>query len=148
MEGKFIGTYQRTLDPKGRLLLPPSFLQTLAVSNERQSFWLTGLYGRLTGYCHEQWQEIVSQLCAVKLPSVKLANFKTKLIGLAQELEPDAQGRIRIPHSLIREAGLGREIVMVGILDKFEIWDQARFDAISVEDVSEELVRLGIDIGV
>lgn len=146
MKGKFIGTYNRALDSKGRIMLPPSFLKALESDGEIKPFWLTGLYGRLTGYTQDRWEEIVEKLCSVKLPSLKLSNFKTKLVGMAQEISPDSQGRIRAPQSLIREAGLGKEIVIVGILDKFEIWDQARFDAISVEDVSDELIRFGIDL--
>lgn len=134
------------LDSKGRLLLPPPFLQTLSANGASGSFWLTALYGRLTAYLPAQWENTVEQLCSVRLPSLKLSNFKTKLIGLAQEIVPDAQGRIRIPQPLIREAGLSRDLMLVGILNKFEIWDQARFDAISVEDVSEELGTSGMDI--
>ncbi len=59
---------------------------------------------------------------------------------------PDSQGRIRIPQSLVREAGLGREVMLVGVLNKFEIWDQARFDAVIVEDVTDELAASGIEI--
>lgn len=150
MPGQFIGTYQRALDAKGRLLLPPAFLQALDASgddeSQRGSFWLTALYGRLTAYMPEHWQNTVEQLCKIRLPSQKLSNFKTKLIGLAQELIPDAQGRVRIPQSLMREAGLRKDIVLVGILDKFEIWDQERFDAVPLEDVTDELAASGIEI--
>lgn len=146
MPARFTGTYNRGLDAKGRILLPPSFLQALNADGNTGSFWLTGLYGRLTAYMPDHWEKTIEQLCKVRLPSLKLSNFKTKLIGLAQELTPDGHGRVRIPQSLMREAGLSREVVLVGILDKFEIWDQSRFDAISVEDVTEELAKCGIDI--
>ena len=46
----------------------------------------------------------------------------------------------------MREAGISRQIVLVGLLDKFEIWDQARFDALPMEDVSEELLACGIQL--
>lgn len=141
-----MGTYSRALDVKGRLLLPPSYLQALTRDAKGGIFWLTAFYGRLTAYLPVQWENMVEQLCSVRLPSLKLSNFKSKLIGLAQEITPDGQGRIRIPQSLSREAGLSRDVVLVGILTKFEIWDQARFDAISMEDVTDELGRCGIDI--
>ena len=146
MTGKFTGAHARSLDAKGRVVLPPSYLKALAADGGDGSFWLTGMHGRLTAYERAQWEEIVAKLCSIQLPSLKLANFKTRLIGLAQEIAPDGQGRVRIPQSLIREAALGKEIMLVGIMDKFEIWDQARFDALAVEDVSEELSRLGIDV--
>ena len=67
-------------------------------------------------------------------------------MGLAQELTPDPQGRIRIPQALMREAGLQKDVMLVGMLNKFEIWDQKRFDALQLEDVSEELAASGVDI--
>lgn len=152
MPAKFVGTYQRALDAKCRLLLPPSYLQALGLDDNEEgntcagSFWLTSFYGRLVAYRPEHWLNTVEQLCKIRLPSQKLSNFKTKLIGLAQELTPDAQGRVRIPQSLMREAGLHKEVVLVGILDKFEIWDQERFDAVPLEDVTDELAASGIEI--
>ena len=56
------------------------------------------------------------------------------------------QGRVRIPQSLMREAGLQKDVMLVGMLNKFEIWDQNRFDALQLEDVSEELAASGVDI--
>lgn len=148
MTGKFTGSYYSSLDGKGRLLLPPNFLQVLKHEDMEgySAFWLTSVFGRVTAYMPENWEKTVEKLCSIPLPSQKLANFKTKLIGLAQEIIPDAQGRIRIPQSLIREGKFHKDIVLVGILDKFEIWDQELFDAIPDEDVSAELAASGINI--
>lgn len=129
--------------------MPPRYLEVIdanASGHVRGTFWLTSLYGRITAYLPSMWEDTVEQLCSIKLPSQKLSNFKTKLIGLAEEITPDSQGRIRIPQSLMREGGLQKEVVLVGILDKFEIWDQARFDAVPNEDVSDELSASGVDI--
>lgn len=150
MAGKFIGTYFRAIDVKGRILLPPRYLETISGAADqadgRGSFWLTSLYGRVTAYLPATWENTMEQLCNIRNPSQKLSNFKTKLIGMAEELTPDAQGRVRIPQSLLREGSLKKEIVLVGIIDKFEIWDQARFEALPNEDVSEELAASGVDI--
>ncbi|WP_297159188.1 16S rRNA (cytosine(1402)-N(4))-methyltransferase [uncultured Desulfovibrio sp.] len=86
------------------------------------------------------------KLNSVPLPSMKLSHVKTKLLGLAQRMVPDAQGRIRIPQPLMRAAGLQKDVVLVGMADKFEIWDQARFDALLVEDVSDEVAACHLDI--
>lgn len=80
------------------------------------------------------------------MPPPALAHFKTKVIGLAHELVPDGQGRVRIPQPLLRAAGLGRDAVLVGMLDKFEIWAQERFDDLPDEDVSEELAARNVDL--
>lgn len=110
------------------------------------SFWLTSLYGRITGYFPEDWEQIAEQLCTIRTPSLKLSNFKTKLLGMAHELAPDSQGRVRIPQPLQREGDLIKDIVLVGIFDKFEIWNQTHFEAVPNEDVSEELTSYGIQI--
>lgn len=149
MAGKFTGTYYRSLDSKGRLVLPPAFLQVLqyppAVEGQG-AFWLTSVFGRITAYMPDDWENTVQQLCSIALPSQKLANFKTRVIGLAHEMIPDTQGRIRIPQALMREGKLHKDVVLVGILDKFEIWDQEIFDMIPDEDVSAELAASGIKI--
>lgn len=142
----FTGTFQRALDNKGRLLLPPSYLNALARVEGGPSFWLTIIYGRLTAYMPENWQKTVEQLCGIQMPSPRLANFKTRVIGMAQQLTPDGQGRVRIPQSLMRDGHLQRDVVLVGIMDRFEIWDQALFDAIPDEDITDELTARGIQI--
>lgn len=152
MASRFIGTYYRALDAKGRLLLPPRYLEVIASAEKerggdgRGSFWLTSLYGRITAYLPATWEKTVEQLCSIKSASQKLSNFKTKFIGLGEELFPDAQGRVRIPQSLIRQGCLEKDIVLVGILEKFEIWDQSRFEAVPNEDVSDELAASGVEI--
>lgn len=146
MDRTFIGSYIRTLDSKGRFLLPPDFLKAVNLHENGGSIWITSFYGKLTAYLPLQWKDIVDKLCSISMPSLHLANFISKIIGLANELIPDAQGRLRIPQPLMREAGLTKDIVIVGIINKFEIWDQARFDAIALEDVSAELNGSGINI--
>lgn len=152
MAAQFNGSYFRSMDAKGRLILPPKFLDALGAAGHggdasdpsAGAFWLTAYYGHLTAYLPSQWNAIVEQLSNIRMPPPSLAHFKTKVIGLAHELIPDAQGRVRIPQPLARAAGLGREAVLVGMLDKFEIWAQERFDDLPDEDVSEELTARNV----
>ncbi len=154
MATRFTGSYFRSMDAKGRLVLPPKFLDALGAPGHggeagdpaAGTFWLTAYYGHLTAYLPDQWDAIVEQLSSIRMPSPALAHFKTKVIGLAHELVPDGQGRVRIPQPLLRAAGLGRDAVLVGMLDKFEIWAQERFDDLPDEDVSEELAARNVDL--
>ena len=154
MATRFTGSYFRSMDAKGRLVLPPKFLVALGAPGHggesgdpaAGAFWLTAYYGHLTAYLPDQWDAIVEQLSSIRMPSPALAHFKTKVIGLAHELVPDGQGRVRIPQPLLRAAGLGRDAVLVGMLDKFEIWAQERFDDLPDEDVSEELAARNVDL--
>ncbi len=144
----FVNTHYRSLDTKGRLILPAEYrasLRACAPEASEPGFWLTGFYGRLVAYLPEKWEKITDQLCALPFTNVKLSHFKSKVMGLATYLTPDAQGRVRLPQPLLREAGLTKEVILVGLADTFEIWDQARFDAIMTdEDMSEALASTGL----
>ena len=142
----FTKSLSRSLDPKGSLMLPPEYRDGLCAEGATGAFWLTAYYGRLVAYLPENWEKITEQLSSIPMPSPRLSHFKTKVMGLAQEMLPDAQGRVRIPQSLMREAGLQKDVMLVGMLSKFEIWDQTRFDALTLEDVSDELAASGVTI--
>ncbi|MBQ7457069.1 MAG: division/cell wall cluster transcriptional repressor MraZ [Desulfovibrio sp.] len=146
----FVATHYRTLDTKGRLILPPAYREAIASHTQEGAeigFWLTGFYGRLVAYMPKDWDVVFQQLNKIPFTNIKLSHFKSKVIGLASFLSPDSQGRIRIPQPLLREAKLEKDIVLVGMQDKFEIWDQASFDAILTnEDMSEAIASTGLEL--
>ena len=142
----FRKSQNRSLDPKGRLMLPVEYREAILSCTPEGTFVITGFYGRLVAYILSDWEKNVEQLSRVKNPSMKLSRFMSKVLGLAEEVTPDAQGRVRIPQPLMREAGLAKDVVLVGMGRKFEIWDQERFEALELEDVSDELASGGIDI--
>ncbi len=139
MEAKDFKSAYRSLDAKGRLMLPVEYREGLSACSTAGGFVLTLVYGRLVAYMPDQWQALRTQLASIKSPSVKLGNFITKTLGLAEELVPDAQGRVRISQPLMRAGNLTKDIVLVGLIGKFEIWDQKEFEALITEDVSDEL---------
>lgn len=146
----FINSHARTLDAKGRLMLPSEYREGLAKvagTEAEGSFWLTGFYGRLVAYLPEDWSKIMTQLQKIPFTDLKLSRFKSKVMGLATLMVPDAQGRIRIPQPLMRAAHLEKDVLLVGMCDKFEIWDQASFDEIMTnEDISEAVANTGLEI--
>ncbi len=125
-------------------MLPVEYRETLAACSASGGFVLTLIYDKLVAYMPDDWQALRNQLTSIKSPSVKLGNFITKTLGLAEELIPDAQGRVRIPQPLMRAGKLKKEIVLVGLDSKFEIWDQAAFEALETENVSEELAAFNV----
>ncbi len=129
----------RSLDAKGRLMLPVEYREALSACSTSGGFVLTLIYDKLVAYMPDQWQDIRNQLSSIKNPSKTLGNFISKTLGLAEELIPDAQGRVRIPQPLMRAGKLSKDIVLVGLNSKFEIWDQAVFEALETENVSDEL---------
>lgn len=139
----FIGEYQHTIDPKGRIIIPAKFRdelgQTMIVTR-----WLDGC---LAIYTLEQWQQVFENL--KKLPSTKReARMYTHMImSKAAECELDAQGRIRIPGHLSQEASLVKNCVLVGVSDHVEIWDKDKWDSYyaqaseNFEEIAESLTE-------
>ena len=148
MEKLFTRSQQRSLDAKGRLMLPPEYREGLARNNEQGSFWLTCYYGRLVAYLPSSWDNFVEKLNNIGNPSLNIVRFKFKVMGLAEELSCDHQGRVRIPQPLITAAGLKKDVMLVGMFDRFEIWDLEAFNAIVPEDVSGELAEKGISLAI
>ncbi len=127
-------------------MLPVDYRDVLSSISDTGSFVLTGFYGRLVAYSPEEWKQNKEQLAKVKNPTRAMRNFMSKVRGLAEELTPDGHGRVRIPQSLMREAGLVKDIVLVGLDKRFEIWDQSRFESTELEDVAEELNANNVEI--
>ena len=129
-------------------MLPAEFRDILLVRSTEGRFVLTTYDGCLVGYPAPDWMEFEEKFSRLKTPSRRMRDFRRLVIGGAEELALDNQGRVRISQAHREYAGLGREVVLVGQGPKFEIWDQGRFDAImgqSFDDVVDELAESGID---
>ncbi len=140
----FKKSFCRSVDAKGRLMLPVEYRETLVAHSSAEGFFLTVIYDRLTAYTYEEWQPLYEKLIAVKSPVIAVRNFVSKTLGLAEELVPDAQGRVRISQSLMRAGRITKDIQLVGKGATFEIWDQAEFDNLIVEDISVELAKFDL----
>lgn len=137
----FMGEYRHTLDAKGRLIIPSRFREEL-----KESFVVTrGLDGCLTIYTQEQWQRVFEQLR--RLPNTKRETrlYIHMLTSKAIECSPDSQGRILLPSTLLEEAKIEKECVIVGVADHVEIWAKERWEdyyseaSESFEEIAEAL---------
>lgn len=146
MKEAFHKSIIRSLDIKSRLMLPQEYRDVILSTSSEGFFVLTSFYGRIVAYKMPDWEEKIVQFSAIKFPSMKLSHFISRILGLAEQMSCDNQGRIRISQPLIRAAGLKKEVVIVGLGNKFEIWDQERFEALELEDISSELAASGVEI--
>lgn len=145
----FRGRSYRSLDPKGRLMLPPDFRDILLSRSGEGKLVLTSYDGCVVGYPYPDWEDFETKFTRIKNPSRKMRDFRRLVIGGAEEMCIDPQGRVRIARSHMEYAGLNKDVVLVGQSSRFEIWDQARFEAIieqNFDDVTDELADSGIDI--
>jgi len=130
------GEYHHYLDIKGRVNFPVKIREGLG-----ERFILTrGLDSCLFVYSGEGWSELEDKLQA--LPMSKSRDVQRFFFASAVEVEPDKQGRILIPQNLRDYAGLERDIIIIGVSGRAEIWNRERWeeklDAITMDTVKME----------
>jgi MraZ protein len=126
----FVGSYALRLDEKGRLALPVRFRDQVAGGMVIKKGQERCIYGLTMARVAEQ-----SAAMAAMAPSDTAgARMAARMsFGSMVEIEPDKTGRITIPASLREYAGLDRDVVIVGVDTRFEIWDAANWDAYVAE---------------
>lgn len=136
----FMGEYNHTLDPKGRVIIPAKFRENLGVK-----FVITkGLDGCLYGYPYDKWEEVGQNFQETIRTNKEARQFSRFFFSSASDCDIDKQGRILIPSNLREYAGLSKDVVIAGNLGHIEIWDKARWDAAnSFEDMDEVADKLG-----
>ena len=126
----FIGEYNHNLDDKNRLMIPSKFREQLT-----NTFILTrGLDGCLVIYSIESWNNVTSQLNTLPFTKKDARNFLRFIASNAIDLQFDKQGRIVIPNNLKTYASLVKECVIIGTLDKIEIWSKVNWDKFNLEN--------------
>ncbi|MBP5600495.1 MAG: division/cell wall cluster transcriptional repressor MraZ [Lachnospiraceae bacterium] len=140
----FMGEYNHSVDEKGRLIIPSKFREELG--NE---FVITkGLDDCLFIYNNTEWKALEDKLRALPLTNKNARTFARFMLGGAATVELDKQGRILIPQVLRTFASLDKEIVLVGIANRIEIWNKANWEAASniddMESIAEQMADLGI----
>lgn len=145
-EPMLLGEYEHTIDTKGRLAMPAKLREALG-----SKFIITkGLDGCLFVYDMEQWQLLETKLASLPMSRKTARDFTRFLFGGACESECDKQGRILIPANLRQHAGLEKNITVVGVGARAEIWDTQKWLAYNeassedVNDLAEQLADLGI----
>ncbi len=145
----FRGCIHRTLDAKGRLMFPVEFRDVLGALAPDGRCMLTTMDGCLVGMPWPEWEAFEASFGRLRAPSRKMRDFRRVVLGGAEPLELDPQNRLRLSKAHMGYAGLEREVVLVGQVSRFELWDSARYRMIqeqSFDDVAEEFAESGIDI--
>jgi MraZ protein len=117
----FKGTYRYKIDPKGRLPVPPPFRKSL-VQGGVATLVVTLLDQCLAAYPPAEWERLEAQLAALPAFSKPVKALSRLLASRASDCEMDVQGRILLPPGLRAAAGLGREAVVLGVLNRIEVW--------------------------
>ena len=147
----FNGEYEATVDTKGRFLVPGGLRKQMPEGDSR--FMINrGFEGCLNAYPISNWEKVVEEIMDKNDYDPKVREFKRRFLAGATIVEIDAAGRILIPPSLKQYAALGKDITLVAIGNRVEIWDSGKykqfFDEFSAEDFSklaEEVMTNKVD---
>ncbi len=132
---KFSGEYNVSIDLKGRVSIPASFRDELRQVYESEGLVVTRYKNGLVAYPPRRWEEICANVFAMAAGPRREANLRNR-IAPAKECSFNAQGRIQIPQSLREHAGLDKDIVVIGMFEKIEIWSQKAHTHIAAESES------------
>lgn len=142
----FMGEYNHTIDAKGRLIVPSKFREKLG-----EEFVVTkGLDDCLFVYPPDEWAHIEEAFRKVPLTNKKARDFVRFFFAGAASCEVDRQGRILLPANLRAYAGLEKEIVSAGVLNRVEIWDKEKWEKSNVienmDEIADYMAELGVSI--
>ncbi len=140
----FMGEYNHSIDAKGRVSVPAKFRESLG-----DTFVVSqGLDGCLFVFPMEEWKRFEEKLKTLPMSDKQARKFVRFFLAGAAEVEADKQGRVLLPSVLREFAGLEKEVVMVGVGARAEIWDKTRWiENTSYEDmdeIAEHMSGLGI----
>ncbi len=140
-----IGEFEHSLDAKGRLIMPAKLREAIG-----DKFVVTkGLDGCLFAFSIEEWSNFEEKLKSLPLSNRNSREFTRFFLSGATECEIDKQGRFLIPTNLRETASLQKEVVIIGVGTRIEIWNKEKWNSyndenISVEDIAENMTMLGI----
>ena len=141
-----LGEYSHNLDTKGRVSIPAKFRDDLG-----SSFIVTkGLDNCLFIYSKQEWTTFESKLKTLPLTNPNARNFIRFFFSGATECEIDKQGRINIPQNLRDYAGIPKEVYVIGVATRVEIWDKEKWDNytspenMDLDEIAGQMSNLGI----
>ena len=134
----FFGETAINLDAKGRLAIPIRYRETLAgqCGNRLVLTYSAFDSGSLWLQSEQAWERIRDDVMALPNFNASHRSLQRRLVGSATAVEPDGNGRILIPPSLRQVAGLEKRVVMLGMGNRFEIWDENTLNTQREEEIS------------
>jgi MraZ protein len=123
----FLGEYEVTLDAKGRFLLPAGIKKQLPEDAGDQFVIARGFEKCLTLYPKKNWDPILAELSKVSEYKAENREFLRYFTMGATLSDLDSAGRMLIPPNLKAHAGLDKDVVLVSVINKIEIWDKSKY---------------------
>jgi MraZ protein len=142
----FIGEYQHSIDLKKRLAVPSKFRSEL----KNKVVITRGLDKCLFIYPMKVWEELAGKLGTLPVGESSTRGFIRLMLAGALDCEIDKQGRVLVPDFLKEYAGLDRNVIIAGVYNRLEIWDDKKWENYkknaekNTDEIAEQLGRLGV----
>ena len=118
----FRGRYEHTMTDKGRVSIPAKFREICREKYGEETFVITNFDKCLVAYPLKEWNEIERKVSELPQFKQEVISFLRYLMGGAVDCPLDGQGRVLIPQSLRNHARIDKELIMIGMLTRIEIW--------------------------
>ncbi len=130
----FLGDFPHTLDDKGRLIMPSKFRNELGTN-----FIVTrGLEGCLFVFTESKWTEFTEQLNSKGLSKKDVRSITRFFCSCAMTSDLDKQGRFLVNKNLREFAGIERDVMIIGVSDRIEIWSKEKWNEYSEAEYSDD----------
>jgi MraZ protein len=142
----FIGEFTHTIDDKKRLAMPKKIVSELG----KRVVMTRGLDGALFIYPLKTWGTIAKRLQELSFTSADSRGFNRFMLSGASEVEVDSLGRVLIPEYLKEFAGLKTKVVIAGVSDRVELWDEEKWSSYKAtierdaDKLAEKLAQVGV----
>ncbi|MBI5145220.1 MAG: division/cell wall cluster transcriptional repressor MraZ [Candidatus Omnitrophica bacterium] len=144
----FYGEYLHSIDRKGRLILPAKFRE-VSKANFIEKFFVTrGLDKCLFMFSEEEWRQQEGKFKAISFTKQEARTFNRLYFSGAVEVIPDRQGRILLPEYLKDFAEIKKDVVIVGVSNRIEIWARVKWQEFyggsrqTFEEIAEKLMEI------
>lgn len=131
----FIGEYTHNLDDKGRLAVPKKFRADLS----QGAVVTRGLDSCLFLYTKAEWEKLALKLAELPFSQANTRAFARLMLAGAMDVEIDAQGRIMLPEYLRTFAQLKKSVIVAGLYNRLELWDEEKWKAYTASTESESI---------
>lgn len=142
----FIGEYSHNLDEKGRLSIPAKFRRDLSAG----VVVTRGLDHCLWLYPAAEWEGVAKKLAQLPISQANSRAFARLMLAGAWDAQLDSQGRVIIPEYLRAFATFDKKIIVAGLYNRLELWDEAKWQAYKekTESASEQIAEAMSELGV
>jgi MraZ protein len=139
------GEYFHSLDEKDRFILPAKFRAKLKQLKNKTFYLTRGLDGCLFIFDYQQWHKFEEKFKQLSFTKKQARYFNRLYFSGAQEIKFDSQGRVTLPDYLKQFADIKRDIVIIGVADRIEVWSKLRWEKFYAEN-RENFEQIAEDI--